>query len=339
MRSCRVEKPVPMLAFVIAAAVAALYARTAGFGYVFDDEHFIVLNPGLVKGLTWDGVRWALTTTYHANWHPVAWIAHLADRAILGPDPGPAHLVNAGLHATCAALLFLVLRRMTGALWPSAFAAAAFALHPLRVESVAWVTERKDALSAIFWILALDAYTRFARRPGAGRYVILVSFFALGLMSKAMVVTFPFVLLLLDRWPLGRLRPASAGGVPARRLLFEKLPLFLLSCGAAAATVFSQREVGAVQTLVTYPLGTRVANALVAYATYLVDTVWPVSLAVYYPHPGAGLPPLADTRGGVAPDHDHDPGHSGGEERPLPDDRLALVPRHAPAGDWACAGG
>jgi tetratricopeptide (TPR) repeat protein len=278
------------LALLTAVAVFALYARTVSFGYVFDDAGYIVGNPGLARGLAGGGVRWALTAYHHGNWHPVAWLAHLADRALFGPAAGPAHLVNAGLHALCAALLLLVLRGLTGALWPSAFAAALFALHPLRVESVAWVTERKDALSAIFWLLGTAAHLRFARRPAAGPYALVAACFALGLMTKATVVTFPLALLLLDAWPLGRMGRAGRGGTPLRVLLLEKLPLLLLSALAAALALASQREVGAVQSLEAFSLPVRAANAAVAAADYLRDTVWPAGLAVFYPHPGPALP-------------------------------------------------
>lgn len=287
----RERRAAALLGLLIAAAVLALYGRTAGFDYVFDDEKYIVANPNLVAGLTWEGVRWAFTSFYHANWHPVSWISHLADRTFFGASAGPAHLVNAALHTACGLLLFLLLRRMTGALLPSAFAAAAFALHPLRVESVAWVTERKDPLSTIFWLLALGAHLRYARRPGAGPYALLFLFFSLGLMTKPMGVTLPFALLLLDWWPLGRLRSQEAGGVSLRRLLVEKVPLLVLSCAAAAVAFASQRSGGAMASLERVPLGERIPNAVVAYVTYLADTFWPSNLAVFYPHPGGSLPP------------------------------------------------
>ena len=283
------ERAGAVLCLLIAATTAALYARTAGFAYVFDDAFFIEVNPGLAKGLTWAAVRWAFTSFYHYNWHPIAWLAHLIDRGFLGTAPGPAHLVNAGLHAACAALLFITLRRMSGALLPSAFAAAAFAVHPLRVESVAWVTERKDVLSTIFWILAMGAYTRYARRPGATRSALVAALLALGLMTKAMLVTFPCALLLLDWWPLGRLRLGQPHGAPLARLLLEKLPLALLSGGAAAATILAQHEFGAVQTMKRYPVAIRIENALVTCVTYLGDTLWPVNLAAYYPYPETGF--------------------------------------------------
>jgi tetratricopeptide (TPR) repeat protein len=285
------------LALLLAAAVAAVYARTAGFGYVFDDELYIVRNPGLALGPTWAGVRWAFTSFYHANWHPLTWLAHLADRALFGAGAGPAHLVNAALHALCAALLLRLLHRLTGALWPSAFAAALFALHPLRVESVAWVTERKDPLSAIFLILAVGAYLRYCRRPGPARYGAVVALFALGLMSKPSVVTLPFALLLLDFWPLGRWRPWTlpGAGAPApglARLAAEKLPLLALSAGAAALTYAAQSRAGAINPVREFPLADRAGNAVISVAAYLGQTFWPRGLAVYYPLPES-LPGVA----------------------------------------------
>ncbi|HEY5999096.1 MAG TPA: tetratricopeptide repeat protein [bacterium] len=275
-----------LLALLLIAAVFAVYGQTVGFGYVFDDRSYIIGNPGFKKGLTREGIRWAFTASYHANWHPLAWIAHLADRAVFGDAAGPAHLVNAGLHAACSALLFVVLRRLTGSLLPSALGAALFALHPLRVESVAWVTERKDPLSTIFWLLAIAAYVGYARRPGPRRYALVALWLALGLLTKAMVVTLPAALLLLDAWPLGRLRPGRPGGTRPTRLLLEKVPLLLLSAGGAAGAVISQGSAGAMQNLEHYPVAARLANAVISCVAYLADTVWPAGLAVFYPHPG-----------------------------------------------------
>jgi tetratricopeptide (TPR) repeat protein len=270
--------------------VLALYARTAGFEYVFDDEHYLLKNRGLALGPTWAGVQWAFTSFYHANWHPLTWLAHLADRALFGAGAGPAHLVNAALHALCAALLLRLLHRLTGALWPSAFAAALFALHPLRVESVAWVTERKDPLSAIFLILAVGAYLRYCRRPGPARYGAVAALFALGLMSKPSVVILPFALLLLDFWPLGRWRPWTLPGAAApapglARLAAEKLPLLALSAASSVVTYLAQQRGGAVRSLELIGPAMRLENAVVSYVDYLRQSLWPSGLAPYYPHP------------------------------------------------------
>lgn len=274
---------------VLGLLITVIYARTAGFGYVFDDEIFILRNPALSHGLSGAGLRWALTTTYWGNWYPVTWLAHLADAQFFGNNPGPAHVINALLHLAACLLLFVVLRRLTGAFWRSALAAAFFAVHPLRVESVAWITERKDPLSALFWLLAILAYLRYLERPGAARYALMVMVFVLGLMTKPIVVTLPFALLLLDWWPLGRFQ-ARSHPMPILSLALEKLPLLSLSAGASVVAFFAQRAEGAVGSWEQFPLAVRLGNALVSYSAYLGKTFWPVDLAVYYPHQGGALP-------------------------------------------------
>ena len=204
------RQPARVACVALIAAVVAVYHRVGGFAFVFDDTGFLHDNPLVLEGLTGDGIRWALTTFSTGNWHPLTWLSHMLDVQLFGLNPGPHHLVNLALHALNTVLLFLVLRRLTGALWPSAFVAALFAVHPLHVESVAWVAERKDLLSALFWILAIGAYVRYAALPRRRRYALVVLLFALGLMAKPMVVTLPVVLLLLDCWPLGRLPRTGA---------------------------------------------------------------------------------------------------------------------------------
>jgi tetratricopeptide (TPR) repeat protein len=237
---------------------------------------------------------------FHAyNWHPLTWVSLQLDCQLYGLEPWGYHLTNVLLHAASGVVLFLVLRRMTGAVGRSAFVAALFAVHPLNVESVAWVAERKNVLSTFFWMLTLAAYVRYAERPGVGRYLLLALVFALGLTAKAMLVTLPCVLLLLDYWPLRRLRLAGGapgavtaagralGPVPLRLLLLEKVPLLLLSAGCCVLTVKAQT--GVVMSLETFPLGVRLRNALVAYAEYLGRMFWPADLAIFYPHPGSAL--------------------------------------------------
>jgi tetratricopeptide (TPR) repeat protein len=251
-------------------------------------------------------VWWALTSFHASNWHPLTWWSHMIDWEMWGDDAGGHHLTNVLLHAAAAVLLFLVLRRLTGSLWPSALVATLFAVHPLRAESVAWVAERKDVLSGLLWMMVLYGWARYVERPGVGRYLVVAVLFVLGLASKPMVVTLPFVLLLLDVWPLGRLQipgrgSSSAGsasaavvGRRAGRLVLEKLPLMLLAAGLAAATLVAQR--GAMEQLGPMGFGVRLANALVAWVGYVLKTVAPLNLAVFYPHPGSGLPawqPLA----------------------------------------------
>ena len=191
----------------------AVFGQTAGHDFVnFDDDDYVYENWHVKRGLTGAGIAWAITTYHAGNWHPLTWLSHMLDCQLYGLKPGGHHLTNVLLHAAAAILLFLALRRMTGALWPSAWVAAVFAIHPLRVESVAWVAERKDVLSGLFFMLTLWFYARYAERPASwGRYLLVVASFALGLTAKPMLVTLPFVLLLLDYWPLGRLGPPREG--------------------------------------------------------------------------------------------------------------------------------
>jgi Flp pilus assembly protein TadD len=240
-------------------------------------------------------VRWAFTTFHFNNWHPLTWLSYMLDVQIFGPSPGALHLVNVVLHVVNALLVFFILDRMTGARGRSAFAAALFALHPLRVESVAWIAERKDLLSTAFGLLAIAAWRRYALRPGAGRYALVIACFAMSLMAKPMLVTLPFVLLLLDAWPLQRLPPWSSdaagdGAAPPvgwGRALTEKLPLLMLSAASSVATVIAQGD--AVRGL-DLGLGARIANAFVSYVRYAGKSLWPTGLAILYPHPEGGTP-------------------------------------------------
>ena len=280
------------LGLLLAAVSLGLYWRTGAHPFVvFDDGLYVAGNARVQGGLSPEGVAWAFTTTETGNWHPLTWMSHMADVSLFGLDAGAHHRVNAFLHAANAALLFFVLLRMTASPWRSAFAAALFALHPLHVESVAWVAERKDLLCALFWLLAMGSYARYAGRPGAARYLPVAGFMALALLSKPMAVTLPFCLLLLDFWPLGRLSPpGKGGGAPLPRLLAEKVPLFALSAASCVVTYLAQQTVGTVGSLLHLPAGVRLANAAVSYARYLGKTAWPSGLAVLYPHPGASLP-------------------------------------------------
>jgi tetratricopeptide (TPR) repeat protein len=257
----------------------------AGFIDDFDDDQYVSHNPHVQGGLTASGLRWALTTFHAYNYHPLTWLSLQADAQLFGRQPWGYHLSNLLLHTAAALLLLAVLRRLTGDRWRSATVAALFAVHPLHVESVAWVAERKDVLSALFWMLTLAAYAAYARRPGWGRYAVVVLALALGLAAKPMLVTLPCVLLLLDYWPLGRLR---RGGTPPGRLLAEKLPLLALAAGCGAATLAAQEK--AIKPLADFSLQVRVLNALVSCVAYLGQTLWPADLAVFYPHPGKDLP-------------------------------------------------
>ena len=281
-----------LAAAAIIISTFAVYWQTTGHPFIeLDDPLYVTDNPRVKAGISPEGIAWAFTATEAANWHPLTWLSHMLDVELFGMDAGKHHLTNVLFHAANAALLLLVLFRMTGALWPSAFSAALFALHPLHVESVAWVAERKDVLSTFFMFLTLWSYARYAERPGPGRYAPVLLLFALGLLSKPMLVTLPFALLLLDFWPLGRLSPpGKGGGAPLPRLLAEKVPLFALSAASCVVTWLAQAEGGAMNALGAFPLRTRLANAAVSCAAYLGKTVWPVSLAVFYPHPGNALP-------------------------------------------------
>lgn len=271
------------VALALGLLTLVLYARTGGHGFILlDDAEYVRLNPVVRQGLTWEGVRWAFTTGHISNWHPLTWLSHQLDVTLFGLNPGAFHLVNAGFHAVNAVLLFLLFLRLTGALWPSAFVGAMFAWHPLHVESVAWIAERKDVLSTLFLLLTLWAYAAYAARPGVGRYLVVFTCLALGLMSKPMLVTTPCLMLLLDAWPLGRVRQARDWG----RLVAEKLPLFALVAASCVVTFLAQQGGRAVVSMEVFPLSVRLANAVVAAGEYLLKTVWPVNLAVFYPHPG-----------------------------------------------------
>jgi tetratricopeptide (TPR) repeat protein len=270
-------------------------ARLAEF-IVFDDPDYVTYNSHVQAGLTWAGVKWAFTSFYASNWHPLTWISHMLDTSLFGPSASAAHIVNLLFHAANAVLLFLVLFRATNKLWPAAFVAALFAWHPLHVESIAWVSERKDVLSTFFGLLSLLAYVGYVEESKVQSpkskvgYVWAILFFALSLMAKPMLVTLPFVMLLLDFWPLERWQSVdqSAGGSDTqhaiRNSLFEKVPFFVLTVASCIITFLAQRS-EAVMSFEQRPLGLRLANAAVAYVEYLAKTVWPANLAIIYPLP------------------------------------------------------
>ena len=287
-RNRRLEWCVYLLLFL---ATAAVYSQVWHFDFVnFDDPEYVAGNRHVISGLTWEGLRWAFTSTGAANWFPLTWISNMAACQLFGAASGWHHLINVGFHVLASLLLLAALRRMTGALWPSALVAFLFALHPLHVESVAWVAERKDVLCAFFWCLTLWCYARYVERPSALRYAWVTLAFAGGLMSKSMIVTLPMVLLLLDLWPLRR---------PLRlALLREKVPLFALAAGVSLLTFISQRQGHAVRSLTSLPLATRLANAVLTYAVYIGRMFWPAKLAVYYPY-SHHLPAAAVTAAGA----------------------------------------
>jgi protein O-mannosyl-transferase len=271
----------------------AVYAPVSSYDFVrFDDPDYVTQNEQVKAGLTWHGLRWAFTTGHIANWHPLTWMSHMLDVQLFGVSAGAHHVVNLVFHVANTLLLFITLRRMTGAAGRSMVVAALFAIHPVHVESVAWVSERKDVLSTLFWMLALLAYVAYVRRHGAVWYAAALLSFAFGLLAKPMVVTLPFVLLLLDVWPLqritlwhdGRLSPSATGPASALRVVSEKLPFLVLAAASSAITLLVQARWGAVGGLAQYPAGVRVMNALVNYIAYVGMLVWPAKLSVFYPY-------------------------------------------------------
>jgi len=305
------EKRTLLFSLLLFAAVLAVYSPVTQNGFLnYDDDTYITLNPQVRAGLTPWTVKWAFTTFYDANYHPLTWLSHALDCQLFGLDPSAHHEGNVLLHAANAVLLSWFLQSVTGFRWRSLFVAALFALHPINVESVAWAAERKNVLSMLFFLLALCAYVWYTRRPGLRRYALIAFLFALGLLSKPQVITFPFLLLLLDYWPLRRvgLAPrenalteralpedavpetsgAMAAATPPRSiawLIAEKIPLLALSAASAVVTMKAQRAGGAVQTLSLYSPLLRLETAAIAYVRYLGKAFWPTNLVVLYPHP------------------------------------------------------
>jgi tetratricopeptide (TPR) repeat protein len=290
---------VSIICVLLAAITLAVFGQTLSHEFVnYDDNTYVYANPVVRNGITVHGTKWAFTHVHSQNWHPLTTLSHMLDCQIFGLNAAGHHFTNVLLHTAVVVLLFLVLFQMTGAIWRSGFVAAIFAIHPLHVESVAWIAERKDVLSALFFMLTLTAYTSYVRNRSVGHYLAVSILFALGLMSKPMLVTVPFVLLLLDYWPLRRnqmleVLPSPGYGVAGRgqksegeslsKLVAEKVPWFLLAAASCVATIVAQRQAtGSTEEL---PLSWRAQNALVAAATYIWQTFWPANLAVFYPHP------------------------------------------------------
>jgi tetratricopeptide (TPR) repeat protein len=288
------------LSFLLVALVWLVFGQTLLHRFVnFDDGAYVYRNSEVMRGITIQGTKWAFTHFVAANWHPLTVLSHMLDCQLYGVTPAGHHFTNVLLHSIAVILLFVAFWWMTHALWRSAFVAAVFAIHPLHVESVAWIAERKDVLSAVFFMLTIIAYVHYTHRPSIPRYALMSILFACGLMAKPMLVTLPFVLLLLDYWPLGRFdepkRDVSKSRDTRRnsqlsRLLFEKTPLLILSAGATVATLFAQeRSISVVREL---PSTARIANAFVSLMVYLGQTVWPMNLAVFYPHRANNIPIL-----------------------------------------------
>src|SRR5204863_3379821 len=286
------------IAAALAVVTFAIYAQVIGHQFItLDDPTYIRENPMVNRGVTGAGLAWAFTTFHATNWHPLTWISHMVDCQLFGMNAGGHLLVNALIHAANTLLVFWFLLRTTHARWPSALVAALFALHPTHVESVAWASERKDTLSTFFGLLSLIAYVRYAEEPSIRRYAWVAIMLTLGLLAKPMLVTWPFVMLLLDYWPLGRINGGPArrslgegGWSVVRGLVVEKIPLFVLVTASVVVTTISASRNGAVRTLAREPIALRLSNALVSYAKYLLRAFWPNDLAVYYPFPKAGIP-------------------------------------------------
>jgi hypothetical protein len=270
-----------LIGLLLALVTLLVYLPVARDGFVnYDDQDYVTENSVVQKGLTGTGIKWAFTTGHASNWHPLTWLSHMADCELFGLNPGAHHLVNVLFHMANVALLFLLLLRLTGELWPSAFIAALFAWHPLHVESVAWIAERKDVLTSDKWQVARTE--KIASVPALSRvtchvslfYGLALFFFALGLMSKPMLVTLPFVMLLLDYWPLQRMTSGQWPVSKVTRLVLEKWPFFLLTAVSCVVTFFGQRNLEAVVTFQDYPLNLRLANALISYEQYLAKMFW-----------------------------------------------------------------
>ena len=267
------------ICLLLAAVTLVAYGRVWGLGFVnMDDPLYVTANSQVLTGLGWPGFAWAFTSTTQTNWHPLTWLSLMLDATIGGADPRVYHATNLLLHVANTLILFLVLTRMTGALSKSAFVAALFAIHPLHVESVAWVAERKDVLSTLFGLLTLAAYARYSERPSRGAYATVVAAFALGLLAKPMLVSLPLVLMLLDYWPLGRWEK-----VGPRKLFLEKLPLFAMAFASSVVTLVVQQP--AMERMAGIPFIERAANAALSYVVYITKMAWPRRLAVFYPYP------------------------------------------------------
>jgi regulator of sirC expression with transglutaminase-like and TPR domain len=301
------------LALAILTVITFWSLKDCGF-INFDDDHYVYENAFVQSGLNWNSIVQAFSSELverSSNWHPLTWLSLMLDYQIFGLNPHGYHLINLLFHVMNTILLFLILYRMTKKLWPSAFVAALFAIHPLHVESVAWIAERKDVLSTFFWMLTMGAYSYYVEHPGFRRYFLVLLFFILGLMAKPMLVTLPFVLLLLDYWPLQRFQEIKPDHKvqavketlevkkPADSeykwsliypLLWEKVPLFVLAILSSIVTYIAQQKVGAVQSIEALPLGVRIGNALISYIAYIGKMIWPSNLAVLYPHPRLLVP-------------------------------------------------
>ena len=285
-----------MISLFLILTIVMIYGQVGSFDFVdWDDGLYVTENVYVQKGLSEEGFIWAFTTSHAGNWHPITWLSHMLDCELYVLNPAGHHYTNIAFHIANTLFLFFILFRMTGALWKSAFVAALFAVHPLHVESVAWVSERKDVLSTFFGLLMIGAYYRYIKAPDFKNYLLVIIFLSIGLMSKPMLVSFPFVLLLLDFWPLKRIQFKNNDDLQSERstyygskgifqLIVEKIPLFILAVIFCILTFIIQRSGGVMVPLEALPLKTRIANALISYVSYVLKAIWPQNLAYYYPY-------------------------------------------------------
>ena len=274
------RKEIIVCLFLVASSLF-VYLQVINYDFIyFDDELYVIDNPNVKAGLSPESIIWAFSADYAGNWHPLTWLSHMLDIELYGLSPMGHHLTNLQIHIVNSVLFFILLNWMTGAIWQSAFVAALFALHPLHVESVAWVAERKNVLSTFFWMLTMLAYVHYSRHPNLYRYFLTLLLLMFGLMAKPMLITLPFVLLLLDYWPLRRLRQQSPF-----HLILEKVPFLLLSFVSIYLSFLSVQQNKIILSAELVPMKLRVANALVSYVQYIEKMFWPTSLAVFYPFP------------------------------------------------------
>jgi len=291
-----------LVALCLILGIVVVYTKVQKYDFVgYDDELYVTQNHYVQKGISLEGIKWAFTTFHTANWHPLTWLSHMLDCELYGLNPSGHHWTNIELHIANTLLLFFILFTMTGALWQSAFVAALFALHPLHVESVAWISERKDVLSTFFGFLSIFAYYGYVKKSSIRFYLLAIVLFSLGLTAKPMLVTLPFVLLLLDFWPLNRFRfqcdfrsrpeiPFEGAVRRNYRIILEKIPIFLIVVGSCIITFIAQKTEGAVKPVAALPLKYRIENAVVSYVSYVLKAIWPHKMAAFYPHPGNTLP-------------------------------------------------
>lgn len=302
MKQVKFHHPTIFITILLGLLIFLVFGNACYFGFIdYDDSVYVTRNGRVLKGITLENLRWAFSTDYAGFWHPLTWISHMLDIELYGLWAGGHHLTNILFHLASSLSLLFVFQAMTGSVWRSGFVAALFAIHPLHVESVAWLAERKDTLSAFFWIMTMGAYCYYVKNPRISRYGLVLLFFTLGLMSKPMVVTLPFVLLLLDFWPLGRSTlnlnqalmgvraghlPAVPGNTPLGRLILEKIPLILLVIPISLVTFLAEQRFGAIPSFEKFPLDVRIVNALMSYGRYIEKMVVPLNLSAFYPHPG-----------------------------------------------------